>query len=164
MTDPEEGIPAAAVPSAEPVAEAGAGTLTAPDAATIAALAEVARDALPDPIRAAAGDVALRVAEFAPEEVIRSLGAADAFEITGLYDGTPLTQRGASLESGELPPTVWLYRRAILDEWAARPGVTLGALVGHILVHEIAHHFGWSDAEIAEIDRWWDWQEEEDAP
>ncbi|MEL6767279.1 MAG: metallopeptidase family protein [Pseudomonadota bacterium] len=141
------------------------GHWTAPDAAMIAALAEAARAALPGPIRAAAADVAVRVAEAAPEEVMESLGAGDVYEITGLYDGTPLTARGASLESGELPATVWLYRRAILDEWAARPGVPLGALVAHILIHEFAHHFGWSDAEIAAIDRWWDWEDRpDDAP
>ncbi|MEM9765512.1 MAG: metallopeptidase family protein [Pseudomonadota bacterium] len=141
------------------------GAWTAPDADTIAGLAAAAREALPAPIRAAAADVAVRVAEAAPEEVMESLGATDVYEITGLYDGTPLTQRGAVLESGEMPATVWLYRRAILDEWAARPGVTLGALVAHVLVHEFAHHFGWSDEEIAEIDRWWDWAAvEHDSP
>ncbi|MEO0427658.1 MAG: metallopeptidase family protein [Pseudomonadota bacterium] len=143
------------------------GTWTAPEIDTIAALAEAARQALPTPIQAAAAEVAIRVADFAPSEVLTSLGARDAFEVTGLYDGTPLTDRGAALESGELPATVWLYRRAILDEWAARPGVTLGALVAHILVHEFAHHFGWSDEQIAEIDRWWDWDAEspdQDAP
>ncbi|MEL6576643.1 MAG: metallopeptidase family protein [Pseudomonadota bacterium] len=139
-----------------------AGAWIAPDADTIAGLAATAREALPAPIRAAAADVSVRVAEAAPEEVMESLGATDVYEITGLYDGTPLTDRGATLESGEMPATVWLYRRAILDEWAARPGVTLGTLVAHILVHEFAHHFGWSDEEIAEIDRWWDWEERPD--
>ena len=54
------------------------------------------------------------------------------------------------------PDTIWLFRRPILDEWSERGNVTLGQLVAHVLIHELAHHFGWSDAEIAAIDRWWE--------
>jgi predicted Zn-dependent protease with MMP-like domain len=54
------------------------------------------------------------------------------------------------------PDTIWLFRRPILDEWAARGDETLGHLVAHVLVHELAHHFGWSDDDIAAIDRWWE--------
>ncbi len=53
-----------------------------------------------------------------------------------------------------MPDEVWLYRRAILDEWAERGDVALDALVAHVLVHELAHHFGWSDEDIARIDDW----------
>ena len=53
------------------------------------------------------------------------------------------------------PDTVWLFRRPILDEWAERGDVTLDHLIAHVLIHEIAHHFGYSDAQIAEIDEWW---------
>ena len=52
------------------------------------------------------------------------------------------------------PDTVWLFRRPILDEWAGRGDVTLSALIAHVLVHEIAHHFGYSDDDIAAIDDW----------
>ncbi|MEM6943570.1 MAG: metallopeptidase family protein [Pseudomonadota bacterium] len=139
------------------------GPLVAPSAEEILALAEEARAALPDPIRAASASVVLRVAELAPDEILASVGAEDPFDITDLYEGTPLTERGDVAESGEMPPAVWLYRRAILDEWAARPGLALGTLVAHVLVHEFAHHFGWSDEEIAAIDPWWDWQDSVDA-
>ena len=54
------------------------------------------------------------------------------------------------------PDTIWLFRRPILDEWADRGNVALGALVAHVYVHELAHHFGWSDADIAAIDPWWE--------
>ena len=54
------------------------------------------------------------------------------------------------------PDAVWLFRRPILDEWASRGDVTLGDLVANVVVHEVAHHFGWSDDDIASIDRWWE--------
>jgi predicted Zn-dependent protease with MMP-like domain len=60
------------------------------------------------------------------------------------------------LDQPQGPDTIWLFRRPILDEWADRGNVTLEDLVRHVLVHELAHHFGWSDADIASIDRWWE--------
>ena len=54
------------------------------------------------------------------------------------------------------PDTIHLYRRPILDEWAARGDIALGDLVAHVVVHELAHHFGWTDEQIARIDRWWE--------
>ena len=79
----------------------------------------------------------------------------DPFELTGLYDGVALTARGVDDLPGP-PDTVWLFRRPILDEWIDRGDVALEALVAHVLVHELAHHFGWSDEDIATIDRWWE--------
>ena len=79
----------------------------------------------------------------------------EPFELTGLYDGTPLTQK-SSFDQPEGPDTVWLFRRPILDEWAERGNVTLTELVAHVTIHEFAHHFGWSDADIARIDAWWE--------
>ncbi|MEM7490513.1 MAG: metallopeptidase family protein, partial [Pseudomonadota bacterium] len=65
-----------------------------------------------------------------------------------------LTER--SVEHPEPPSVIRLYRRPILDEWAARGNVTLEELVTHVTVHEFAHHFGWSDDDVATIDRWWE--------
>ncbi len=79
----------------------------------------------------------------------------DPFELTGLYDGIPLTEKSVT-DPGTQPDTIWLFRRPILDEWAERGNETLGALIAHVLVHELAHHFGWSDDDIATIDRWWE--------
>ena len=75
--------------------------------------------------------------------------------MTGLYDGTPLTEKSVSDQPLQ-PDLIWLFRRPILDEWVERGNVTLQELVAHVLIHELAHHFGWSDAEIAAIDRWWE--------
>ncbi len=85
---------------------------------------------------------------------IRDLGIDDPFALTGLYEGVPLTE--ASLSDPQGPSVIWLFRRALLDEWIARGDIGLADLVTHIYVHELAHHFGWSDAQIAEIDRWWE--------
>lgn len=129
--------------------------LTAPDAGEIAALARAAIDALPAPFKAAAREVSLRVEDFAPVAILDEMEIEDAYDLTGLYDGIPLTEKSVA-DQPLGPDTIWLFRRPILDEWAGRGDITLGALVAHILVHELAHHFGWSDAEIAEIDRWWE--------
>jgi predicted Zn-dependent protease with MMP-like domain len=127
----------------------------APGLEEIAALAEAARDALPLRFRSAAAGVALRVEDLAPEEVLDEMGIEDPFELTGLYDGIPLTEKSA-FDQPHQPDAIWLFRLPILAEWAERGDVALGALVAHVYVHELAHHLGWSDAEIAEIDPWWE--------
>ena len=132
-------------------AEAG----PAPSIEDIQRLAEAAVASLPDWAIQAAGPFLLRVEDFASEEVLADLDIEDPFELTGLYDGVALTERRHDDLPGP-PDTVWLFRRPILDEWIDRGDVTLTALVAHVLVHELAHHFGWSDERIASIDRWWD--------
>jgi predicted Zn-dependent protease with MMP-like domain len=127
----------------------------APDAGLIEQLARDAIAALPVAYRHAADQVALRVEEFAPEHLLDDLEVDDAFEITGLYEGTPVTEKSV-MDQPWQPDTIWLFRRPILDEWADRGTVPLGKLVAHVLIHELAHHFGWSDEDIAEIDRWWE--------
>jgi predicted Zn-dependent protease with MMP-like domain len=121
----------------------------------IEAMALAAREALPEAFRAAAQAVLLRVEELAEDALLDELGIDDPYELTGLYEGIPLTHKSVSFPSMR-PDTVYLYRRAILDEWIARGDIGLEALVRHVLVHELAHHFGWSDDDIAAIDRWWE--------
>jgi predicted Zn-dependent protease with MMP-like domain len=121
----------------------------------IAALAEAARAALPAAFVAAAREVAIRVEDFADAAMLADVGLDDPFELTGLYDGIPLTERSV-MDQPDRPDTIWLFRRPILDEWTDRGDVALGRLVAHVYVHELAHHFGWSDEDIAEIDRWWE--------
>lgn len=127
--------------------------MTAPSLADLEVLARAARDALPERFRAEAGRVALRVEDFAPEEMLAEM-AMQPFELTGLYDGIPLTEKSV-MDQPMGPDTIWLFRRPILDEWAERGDIALGDLVAHVYVHELAHHFGWSDADIARIDEWW---------
>ncbi|WP_313135781.1 metallopeptidase family protein [Paracoccus jeotgali] len=128
---------------------------TAPDAAEIEALAQKLIATLPEAFAAPAREVVLRVEEFADEEMLDELQIDDPLELTGIYDGVPMTEKSASHPQA-FADTIWLFRRAILDEWAERGDVTLSDLVGHVMVHELAHHFGWSDEDIAKIDRWWE--------
>lgn len=127
----------------------------APTLDEIEALARAACEALPTAFAAPAQTVALRVVEFAPDAMLDDLEIDDPFALTGLYDGIPLTEKSI-MDQPLQPDVIWLFRRPILDEWAARGDVTLQALVAHVMIHELAHHFGWSDADIAAIDRWWE--------
>lgn len=131
------------------------GDLVAPDLAAFESMAVAALDAIPAPWRGAALLVVIRVEDFAPERMLADLGMEDPFDLTGLYDGIPLTAKSV-MDQPTGPDTIWLFRRPILDEWADRGNVSLGELVAHVLVHELAHHFGWSDDDIARIDPWWE--------
>lgn len=127
----------------------------APSLADIERLALDAAASLPEAFRAAATQIALRVEDFAPQDMLDAMDIEDPFELTGLYDGTPLTEKSVA-DQPQRPDTIWLFRRPILDEWIVRGDVMLAELVAHVMVHELAHHFGWSDEEIAAIDRWWE--------
>ena len=126
---------------------------TAPTCDEIEELARATVAALPPAFQAAASLVALRVTEFADDDTLSEM-EMDPFDLTGLYEGTPLTQKSV-FDQPEGPDTIWLYRRPILDEWAERGNVTIAELVTHVTIHEFAHHFGWSDDDIAAIDEWW---------
>jgi predicted Zn-dependent protease with MMP-like domain len=123
----------------------------APSLDDLAALAEAAFAALPDGVRRMTGEVLFRVEDFPPEEVLEELGIEDPFELTGLYQGVDIGRRSI-FDVAPQPSMVVLYRRPILDEWAERGDVALEELVSHVLVHEIGHHFGLSDAQIAEVE------------
>lgn len=111
--------------------------------------------ALPEPFRVHAAQVALLVEDFATDEILDDMGIEDAFGLTGLYDGVPMTEKSVS-DPYPKPDSVWLFRRPILDEWAERGDIGLATLVAHVVIHEFAHHFGWSDAEIERIAPWRD--------
>lgn len=130
-------------------------TATAPDLAAFEDLADAARNTLPEPWATPARAVLIRVEDVADAAMLADLGIADPFELTGLYNGIPMTQKSV-MDMPEGPDTIWLFRRAILDEWVERGNVSLVELVTHVLIHEFAHHFGWSDADIARVDRWWE--------
>lgn len=123
----------------------------APSLDDFAVLAEQAFGALPQPFRRLAGEVKMTVEDFASEEVLDQLGIEDAFELTGLYQGVNLADRSV-LDPIPHLSQVFLYRRPILDEWAERGDVTLMELISHVLVHEIGHHFGLSDADIHRVE------------
>jgi predicted Zn-dependent protease with MMP-like domain len=117
-----------------------------PSAVEIEAIARDTLRRLPEPFSESIGDIVLLVYDFADEETLRAMGMDDPFELSGLYEGIPLTERSVE-QSGTLPERIFLYRRPILDEWAAGEE-TLEHLVAHVLIHEVGHHFGLSDDDI----------------
>jgi predicted Zn-dependent protease with MMP-like domain len=119
---------------------------TAPSADEIEAIARRALEALPQPFAASLGNVVLLIEDFADEATLRDMGIEDPFELTGIYEGVPLTERSVE-QSGTLPDRVRLFRRPILDEWADGED-SLEHLVAHVLIHEIGHHFGLSDEDM----------------
>jgi len=118
----------------------------APDAALIERLARAALARIPEPFQAHLADIVLLVEEFADDETLDALGIDDPFGLSGLYHGRPVGEKSA-FDSGGLPDRIHLYRRAILDEWV-ETGESLERLVAHVVVHEVGHHFGLSDADM----------------
>jgi predicted Zn-dependent protease with MMP-like domain len=114
------------------------------------ALARAAYRALPDQFRQWTTDVIIRIEEFATDEVLDSLGIESEYDLMGLYHGVSLDRKSVS-DAGREPDVVALYRRPILDYWAAGDE-QLGDLVTHVLVHEIGHHFGLSDDDMENIE------------
>ncbi len=125
------------------------------DQATFLKMAEAAVAEFPEPFREAAAGVVLRVVDWPPEHFLQEMEIDDPLDLTGLYDGVPMTQKSFG-DPAPFPDTVWLFREPILAEWRDRGDVDLADLVAHVTVHEFAHHFGWSDDDIATIDRWWE--------
>jgi len=105
---------------------------------------------LPDAFRTLAGDVMFMVQDFPSDDVIDEMQLETPFDILGLFSGPDLADRQSSYASHE-PTMVFLYRRPILDYWAEN-GEPLGHIVRHVLIHEIGHHFGLSDAEMEAIE------------
>jgi predicted Zn-dependent protease with MMP-like domain len=123
----------------------------APSLAELELLAEAAYRRLPAPFRNLCEGVVVRVDDFPTDEVLDELGAETEFDLLGLFQGVGLPFRSESAPM-QMPNMIWLYRRPILDYWAEHDE-TLGAIVTHVLVHEIGHHFGLSDADMEEIER-----------
>jgi predicted Zn-dependent protease with MMP-like domain len=121
-----------------------------PDAATFDRLAHTAIRRLPALFREHLDGVVVRIEEFADKETLHSLGIDDRWELTGLYQGRPLGEQSI-WNTGELPPIISLYRQPLLAEWRDT-GVDLEDLVTHVIVHEVGHHFGLSDEEMAAIE------------
>lgn len=119
---------------------------SAPSASDIEAIARRALEQLPEPFASYLKDVVLQVEDFADDETLAAMGIQEPFELSGLYEGIPLTDKSVS-HSGTLPDRIRLFRRPILDEWSAND-YSLEHLVRHIVIHEIGHHFGYSDEDM----------------
>ena len=123
----------------------------APSLDDFARLARKAFDDLPEPFKSAAGDVVIRVDDFADEETLASVDLEDPFDLTGLYHGFHIGERDSMGPATE-PSRVFLYRRPILDEWCERGDVGLAEIISHVLIHEIGHHMGLDDDDIDHIE------------
>jgi predicted Zn-dependent protease with MMP-like domain len=126
------------------------GGLTAPGIAEFERLADAAYAELPASFRALCRDLVIKVEDFPTDEVLDALGLESEFDLLGLFQGIGLAHQSVS-QPALMPNMVFLYRRPILDYWAEHEE-TLGDVVTHVLVHEIGHHFGLSDEDIAEIE------------
>ena len=122
----------------------------APSLAELEVLAGEVFARLPKQFRDLAADVVIRVDDFPTDDVLDEIGAQTEFDLLGLFHGVGLPFRSESAPV-QMPNMIWLYRRPILDYWAEHDE-TLGAIVKHVLVHEIGHHFGLSDADMAAIE------------
>jgi predicted Zn-dependent protease with MMP-like domain len=119
-----------------------------PSLEDIERLARAALDRLPDPFGAHLAGVLLIVDEFAEDRILTDMGIESPFELSGLYSGRPI---GEPAQTGDMPATIHLYRRPILDEWC-ETGEALDHLVAHVVVHEVGHHFGLSDADMQALE------------
>ena len=128
----------------------------APSADEIERIARAAMARLPAQFTEHLADIVLLVEDFADDETLVELGIDDPFGLTGVYEGTPLTERSVT-DSGGLPDRIRLFRVPILDEWISSAdegeGELLEHLVAHVVVHEIGHHFGLSDADMHELEK-----------
>jgi predicted Zn-dependent protease with MMP-like domain len=122
----------------------------APSLAEFEAIANAAFKRLPARFRDMTNDVLIRVEDFPTEEVLDSLGIDSPFGLLGLYQGIDLTRQSV-LDVSPLPEMIFLYRRPILEYWADHDE-KLGDIIAHVLVHEIGHHFGLSDDDMARIE------------
>ena len=122
----------------------------APSLEEIERLAVAAFGGLPRRFRDLCSDLVIRIEDFPPEEVLDEMQIESEFDLLGLFRGTGLPFQPESAPV-KMPNLIWLYRRPILDYWAEHDE-TLGAIVTHVLIHEIGHHFGLSDDDIAAIE------------
>ena len=124
----------------------------APSLAELDALADAAFAALPEAFRKLCEGLIIRVEDFPGEDVLEEMKCETEFDLLGLFQGRGLAQGETKGYSGAMPNLIWLYRRPILDYWAEHEEA-LGAIITHVLVHEIGHHFGFSDDDMDEIER-----------
>jgi predicted Zn-dependent protease with MMP-like domain len=122
----------------------------APSLAEMEAMAHDILTRLPQTFRDLCEGVILRVEDFPTDEILDEMGAESEFDLLGLFHGTGLPHQSPS-DIARLPNLIWLYRRPILDYWAEHDE-TLGQIVRHVLIHEIGHHFGLSDDDMAAIE------------
>jgi predicted Zn-dependent protease with MMP-like domain len=126
-------------------------SFTAPSLADFERIAEQSFARLPAAFRALCDGIVIRIDEFPTDDVLKELRAEAPFDLLGLFSGVGLPQDSAVPETFRMPNHIFLYRRPILDYWAEHDE-TLGGIITHVLVHEIGHHFGFSDDDMERIE------------
>jgi len=124
--------------------------INAPTIADIESLADEALQTIPPELLRFVGNVVIHVEDFPDEETEREMGLDSPFDLLGLYRGVDLAHKSVSATPSDLD-MIYLYRRPLLDYWC-ETGEDLTRLVRHVLIHEIGHHFGYSDEELEAID------------
>jgi predicted Zn-dependent protease with MMP-like domain len=122
-----------------------------PTADAIDTLARNTIARLPSPFRESLDDIVLVIEEVVDSDTARSLGLRNPMQLSGLYQGVPLNHQSVS-QSGMLPERITLYRRPIIAEWQST-GFSLEQIVSHIVIHEIGHHFGFSDDDMHALEQ-----------
>lgn len=125
--------------------------LSAPTLDDIEILAREVFDRLPDEFRERCGQILFRVEDFPDDDVIAEMELETPYDILGLFQGIALTESQESDPVPREPSVVFLYRRPILDEWS-ESNILLGDIVAHVLIHEVGHHFGYSDEDMERIE------------
>lgn len=125
--------------------------MSAPTLDDIEALAREVFERLPDEFRERCGDILFRVEDFPDQDVIEEMELETQYDILGLFQGVAITQAAESETVPREPNVVFLYRRPILDEWSESQ-ILLGDIVTHVLIHEVGHHFGFSDEDMERIE------------
>jgi predicted Zn-dependent protease with MMP-like domain len=127
-------------------------TARAPSLADFQRIADAAFAGLPERLRGLCHGVVIHIEDFPDDETLDEMQCESEFDLLGLFRGQGLAQSDASAPTGRFPNMIWLYRRPILDYWASHDE-SLDDIIGHVLIHEIGHHFGLSDADMERIER-----------
>ena len=122
-----------------------------PNLAEIKRLARPALKTIPKKFRDKVEGLIIRVNDFPDAATEREMGLKSSFDLLGLYRGVSLDRKGIS-DTSENVNIIFLYRRPILDYWC-ETGEDLSHVVRHVLIHEIGHHFGFSDDDMERIER-----------
>ena len=108
-------------------------------------------DGLPEEFRGLCEGIQIGIAEFAEDDVLASLGLSNPYELLGLFEGVGMAQGATEVRTGQMPNRIWLYRQPILAYWIEHED-SLDAIIRHVLIHEIGHHFGLSDDDMEAIE------------
>ncbi|MBL6933440.1 MAG: metallopeptidase family protein [Rhodospirillales bacterium] len=125
-------------------------SMKAPSLEEIESIAEAALNTVPKELLAHMDGLVIRVADFPDKDIVRELKLQSPFDLLGLYQGVSIDQKSISATPADVD-MIFLYRRPILDYWG-ESGEELNHLVRHVLIHEIGHHFGLSDADMERIE------------